>query len=285
MMGPAGDKPAVRIGAWGGTDVGLRRERNEDAYFVDDTLQLYIVADGMGGHVGGGLASKMAVATITDTIRQLAADPDATVDESGFSLQGTDPASILRFAVQSASRAIFRRSVKEPELKGMGTTAVVVWIRGTTAYVANVGDSRCYLMRRDKIRQVTIDHSLVGEQMRAGILSEQDARVHRLKNIITRSVGFQDVVEVDIEELSLRSQDRFLLCSDGLTNMVPNEALMEISLKHAPAQAGQRLIDVANESGGEDNITLVLVTVETMDASTDGTTQDEDDWDEETVQL
>lgn len=285
---PGATSTITTIG-FGASDVGRRRERNEDSFSVDPALQLYIVADGMGGHVGGGLASRMAVQTISRVIAQLESDPDITTEASEVRLEGHGPAAILRYAIHCASRDIFERATRDTSLRGMGTTVVVLWVRDGFAYMANVGDSRGYVRRDGKLQQLTIDHSLVGEQIRAGILSETDAKTHRYKNIITRSVGFQPVVDVDIEQRRVRSGDQFLLCSDGLTNMVNDDTLHMLLATNEIAQCPAALVALANENGGDDNITVLVVhAVETGgDATAEDTdaTQPGDEWDEPTEQL
>lgn len=283
-MNTAAPARQVTSVSWGATDVGRRRERNEDAFFVDDDLQLYIVADGMGGHLGGGMASRMAVAAISTLVRKLSDDPDGTLEDGGVPLQNQDPRSILRYAVQTASKEIYARSIKDPGLRGMGTTAVVLWFRDGKAFIANVGDSRAYLLRGDQYKQVTIDHSLVSEQIRAGLLSEHDARSSKMKNVITRSVGFQSTVEVDIDMRIPQDGDLFLLCSDGLSNMV-NDALMQQTLKQSPANDTCRnLVALANRNGGDDNISVVIVQAKLSlggGADPDAT----EEWEEKTEQL
>ncbi len=282
-MSDAPSPPAVlKISAWGLSDVGRRRERNEDSFCWDDALQLYVVADGMGGHVGGGLASHMAVTTIVEVVRQFVDDPDATVEDTTEGVRGRDPRRILQYAVEMASRRIYLRSIQQPNLKGMGTTVVVLWIQDGVAYLGNVGDSRGYLIRGNAIKQLTVDHSLVGEQMRAGILSRTDAKTHRYKNIITRSVGFQDTVDLELDVRPVRPGDTMLLCSDGLTNMVDDAELCRIVASSDLSNACQTLIETANTNGGDDNITLLLARAEHSDGSTSETVED---WDEPTLQL
>lgn len=273
------------VTAYGVSDVGRKRERNEDAMHWDGNIHLYLVADGMGGHAGGGMASRMAVEVIRTVIQRHVQDPDATNDDNaGPSVN--DPESMLRHAIEVASQKIYLRSVQEPHLRGMGTTVVALWLRGSHAYVANVGDSRGYLIRKGEMHQLTVDHSLVGEQLRAGILSETDARRHRLKNIITRSVGFQDTVDIDIVRRSIRPGDLFLLCSDGLTNMVDNDEILAMVKTADLQQVAQTLIDRANANGGEDNITLLFVRAERV-AGKDQTEDPDatEEWEESTVQL
>jgi len=240
------------------TDVGKRREKNEDSHCADDSLGLYIVADGMGGHVGGEFASRMAVDTIRDVIQQLQNDPEMTL-QANEEMKPGDYKAWLRYAIRVASYKVYEQSIKNPNLKGMGTTTVAVLFRDDKIFFANVGDSRIYRIRGKKIEQLSHDHSLVGEQMRAGLIGPQDAREHRFRNIITRSVGFQEDVEVDADSRVLKPGDVYLLCSDGLSNYLSDEELMTVVLNHSIKDSSGRLIDIANEKGGEDNITAVLL--------------------------
>ena len=251
----------MRAHFYGLSDVGKRREKNEDSYLIDEPLNFCMVADGMGGHLGGEIASKLAVTTIHQALRHLEKDPETTLEE-GVSIKRGDPASYLRYAISLASQEIHNKADQETKLKGMGTTSVCALFRKNLVYIANVGDSRAYRIRDNKIVQMTKDHSLVGEQIRAGFLSQDDARGHRFKNIITRSVGFQKSVDADIDIRAIRSGDTYLLCSDGLTNMVLDDEIRDIVLHNSPQAACQRLIDVANERGGDDNATVILATVE-----------------------
>lgn len=250
-------------------------------------LHLYIVADGMGGHVAGGLASRMAVTTIEEVVQRLTADPDATLEGDEFAFRPGDYKGMMRYAIQTASHRIYAKAREDPQLKGMGTTTVALLVREGKVYLANVGDSRGYLIRGGQIKQVTVDHSLVGEQMRAGMLSESDARSHRLKNIITRSVGFQDAVEIDVEARPLRAGDLYLLCTDGLTNMVEDQELFSVVTHNTMKDACQQLVDLANERGGDDNITVLMVEVQSSkrgkSSADDPAATDESD--EPTVEL
>lgn len=242
---------------YGRTDVGKRREKNEDSFLIDPDLGLCIVADGMGGHLGGERASKLAVATIAAILRDLDQDPETTVEE-GAGITPGDFESYLRYAISAASQRIYEAAKKEAALRGMGTTTVLLFYREAKVYIANVGDSRAYLIHEQQIDQVTQDHSLVGEQLRAGFLSPDDVRSHRLKNVITRSVGFQEGVIPDIVIQEACEGNRFLLCSDGLSNLVDDVEIRDVVLKNEPEVACQRLIDIANERGGDDNITVVI---------------------------
>lgn len=254
----------MRIRSYGISDVGKRREKNEDSYLVSDDLCLYAVADGMGGHTGGDIASGLATSTLREVISSLESDPDTTLQE-GVSIRPGEYQGYLRYAVSLSSKRIFEKSRSEATLKGMGTTTVAVFFRNNKAYIANVGDSRAYRIRGDEILQVTKDHSLVGEQMRAGIMTEEEARGSRLKNIITRSVGFQEDVEADIDIRVVRPGDRFLLCSDGLSNLMQDQEIMEVVVSNDLEAACRRLVDLANDRGGDDNITVVIAEVESLD--------------------
>lgn len=252
------------IKSFGHSDVGRRREKNEDFFLIDDERRLYLVADGMGGHLGGEFASRLAVFTIDEVVKSLEEDPQSTLPE-GETLKPGDYANCLRFAIREASRRIFEKANEEAQLHGMGTTTVALLFRNNKAYIANVGDSRVYRIRGKKINQITKDHSLVGEQIRAGLLSADDSRVNRLKNIITRSVGFQESVDSDVDIRPVKVGDRFLLCTDGLSNLVNDDEIKEIILNNELETAVHRLIDIANERGGDDNITAILVEVMDLD--------------------
>jgi len=259
---------AMQIESFGLSDVGRKREKNEDNFLVEPQLQLYMVADGMGGHVGGEFASQMAVETVQTVITELTQDPEATLQESAEIKPG-DYKSYLRFAISQASAKIFERACQDSKLQGMGTTSVVLIFRNNKAFVANVGDSRAYRIRKGKIEQLTLDHSLVGEQIRAGMIQTKDAKDHRLKNIITRSVGFQEEVEADVEAKAVKEGDIFLLCTDGLYNLVEDEEMLEVTGHHDLKSACRHLIDIANARGGDDNVTVILNKVVSLESEED----------------
>ena len=243
------------------TDIGRKRERNEDNYFSDDAMGLFVVADGMGGHSGGAFASALAVKTIEEVMRSLLEDPEATVI-AGVNETLSEYGLRLKYAITVASERIFDQAIYDVSLRGMGTTTVALLFEDGNVYVANVGDSRAYLLRGTRFEQITDDHSLVGEQLRAGLINKKDVKNHRFKNIITRSVGFQEQVEIDLLERKPEVGDRFLLCTDGLTNYVYDHELKAALTKKADLPAiAQGLIALANERGGDDNITLILVDV------------------------
>lgn len=252
--------PTLRIEARGVTDVGLRRDHNEDALLVDEALGLFVVADGMGGHAGGGTASRLAVETIQAAIRHAReAEPEAFGSEAG--VEESPVPDVLREAVEEACAVIYRTAQADPELAGMGTTVTAALVDGRTAYVAHVGDSRCYLVREGRIYQVSEDHSLVNEQLKAGAISADEAKHSRFKNIITRSVGFEADVAVDMMGLEVEPGDRLVVCCDGLSNLVDDQEILE-AVSATPLEAApKKLIDLANERGGDDNVTVIVVHV------------------------
>lgn len=246
----------MKLVATGITDVGRRRDRNEDAFLINDEMQLFVVADGMGGHVGGSYASTMAVTTIEDEVGKLLLADPGDADPVDFLREG------LAGAVNAAGARIFGVASDNPSWKGMGTTVVVVLVVGTNAFVAHVGDSRVYTMRDGDIEQITDDHSLVAESVREGLLTEEQARRHKMRNVITRALGFHAEVEVDVQVRAVTRGDRFLLCSDGLSGKLEPREMLDLLDAHAPLEAARQLVIQACARGGEDNITAVTVHVE-----------------------
>jgi len=237
------------------TDLGCVRENNEDKleFFQpedEDVLALkgsfYGVADGMGGHAAGQIASEIALKTVIKTYYE---DSSPTLEES------------LRAAVQQANGLIYDAARAIAERSGMGTTLTALVVRGEEAFVAQVGDSRCYRVRKGRIEQITDDHSWVNEQVKRGALTEEEAAMSPFRNVITRSLGNAPGVDVDIFSLELESGDQFLLCSDGLSGEVNAEEIRDAMVKNAPSQAAQDLIELALERGGRDNCTVVIVKV------------------------
>jgi protein phosphatase len=252
---------SITLQARGVTDVGRRREHNEDAFLVDLETGLFIVADGMGGHAGGGTASAIAVRSIQESVK-------AAREASPQSFAAPTPADVgnfptmLRLSVESASRAIFRAAQEDPDLAGMGTTVTAALVTGRAAFVAHVGDSRCYLVRGGRIFQLSEDHSLVNEQLKAGAITEEEARQSRFRNIITRSVGFEEEVQVDVVGLEVEPGDAVVLCCDGLSNLVTDPEILQLAGGSRLAEAPEKLVALANERGGDDNITVIVVRVD-----------------------
>lgn len=258
----------MKLLSCGITDIGRKRQRNEDSYLLNDELKLYVVADGMGGHVGGEFASKIAVSTVEEVIKGVDReksgvqnntflDAPPLLDDKGYQDR-------LRDSITHAGVMIAQKAMEEPELRGMGTTATLIHFVGSKAYIAHVGDSRAYCVRNGKITQVTEDHSLVHEQLKSGLITEEEAKHHQLKNIITRSVGVQEEVETDTIVWKVHADDTYLLCSDGLSNMVSDDELQEIINGTDTEHASRAMVELANERGGDDNITLILVKVESV---------------------
>ena len=247
----------MRVKSCGITDVGIRRNHNEDNFVIHDEMSLFVVADGMGGHVGGEFASALAVTTIEEVLVR----SDVCATESV-----ADPHHLkLEQAVKIAGRRIHQKGNEQNEFQGMGTTAVTLWIVEDRAYIANVGDSRAYMLREGAYRQVTRDHSLIAEKLRHGLITQEEAKNHRMRNVITRSLGYQEEVDVDIDRVDLHAGDLFLLCSDGLSEHVEDHEMAEHLEQHALQDALKRLVALACERGGEDNITMVAVQIEDSD--------------------
>lgn len=238
------------------TDVGQKRTVNQDFVFTSETPvgnlpNLFVVADGMGGHKAGDFASSYAVEILLSTIRE---------DEN------SNPVKVIRAAIENANTQLLREASDNEAMSGMGTTMVLVTIVGHYAYVANVGDSRLYLIDENKISQITKDHSLVEEMVRMGEISRDDARNHPDKNIITRALGAGRDVDVDFFDIRLTPGDILLLCSDGLSNMVADEDIRQvIRTSETLEETGRRLVSMANDNGGRDNIAVVLVEPETKE--------------------
>jgi protein phosphatase len=232
------------------TDVGLRRRINEDRYALAPELGLYLVADGMGGHTAGQVASELAADAALQAIRAL--------EGASASL-----AEKLRYAVASANRAIYTTAREKPELAGMGTTLVCLLSGQGRAALAHVGDSRAYLVRGERIRQLTDDHSIVGELLRRNEISEDAAKEHPHRHVLTRALGVRRAVEPDLAELTPQAGDLFVLCSDGLTNHVEDHEIAKAVTQEEDLQeACERLIDLANGRGGEDNTTIIVARCE-----------------------
>jgi protein phosphatase len=246
------------IEAYGATDVGRKRERNEDSFLIDRDLGLFVVADGMGGHAGGGIASKLAVETIQSVLAE-AKRTSPHVFQIPPTIEEGPAKDRLREAVEAACARIFEEAKANPPLLGMGTTVTATLVLGRHIYLAHVGDSRCYLVRRGRIFQISEDHSLVNEQLKAGAMTPDEARHSRFRNIITRSVGFEEEVLVDLVGVEGEDGDQLLLCCDGLTNLVEDDEILEVVDRTPLHDVPRRLISIANDRGGDDNITVIAV--------------------------
>ena len=251
----------MKIESYGISNVGMKRTQNEDSYLINDEIHLYIVSDCTGGHLGGEYASKVAVHTVEEVMRIFRFDPEVTMI-SGVNTEECNPGDQLTHAIQEAGHRIHEQAMLDENLRGMGTTAVVALFSEGKLYIAHVGDSRAYRLRNGKIKQITEDHSLVTEQVKAGMISQEDAKAHKLKNIITRSVGYQEEVDIDVTPCELEVGDRFLLCSDGLSNLIEDGEMEEILKNHEIREACEKLVNTANSRGGDDNITALALQVD-----------------------
>ncbi|MGE4233662.1 MAG: Stp1/IreP family PP2C-type Ser/Thr phosphatase [Bacteriovoracia bacterium] len=234
----------------GVSDQGLKRTQNQDRFASIPEMNLFIVADGMGGHLGGETASELAITTIvqffkTNKITQL-------------------PNRALKEAIREANQAIQEKSLEDPALRGMGTTTTALFFYEDKLYIGHVGDSRCYLVRPGMIWQLTRDHSLVQEKLRAGMITRDQVKTDKMKNVITRSVGFENDVEVDIYEYSPSPKDAFVVCSDGLHGLVSDDEICKIVSdaiqdNNQLENSARKLVQLANENGGDDNVTVVVL--------------------------
>jgi len=253
----------VRIVSGGVSDVGRVRTNNEDCFRIVTALNLFVLSDGMGGEAHGEIASALAVETLVkhciDTEKNAAA-PFFGQPNPSWNARTKRLAS----AVYLANNNIFQSAEEHPEQHGMGATMTAAWIDGTKLSIAHVGDSRAYLLRSGNLLQLTQDHSLVAEQVRRGILTAAEAEESDMQSVLLRALGAQPEIEVDAEEQVLIARDVLLLCSDGLTRMVTEpEIAGTLQAETDPTRAAERLVVLANENGGADNITVVVVRLET----------------------
>ena len=243
------------------TDTGIKRTNNEDSFLVMESKNLYAVADGMGGHSSGEIASKIAVETISDFFRNSEISEDSTwpyAYDDNISFEGNK----LKTAVAVANEKIQEYAAQHPESRGMGTTVVAVLVLDSRLILCHVGDSRCYLLRDGRLSLVTSDHSWVNEQVKLGFLTEEEAQKHPFRNVITKALGTKGEATAEINETEGRAGDLLLLCTDGLNSMISDDEIAKIVSKDTGLEEKARsLIEAANSSGGEDNITLVLLKV------------------------
>ena len=242
----------MKITAFGLTDVGKRRESNEDDFLLEPCRGVYAVADGMGGHAAGEIASRLAIETLQEVLqRDDTASERMSVDDAGEWLRG---------AVVEANRRICDSIRLHEERRGMGTTVVALVHSGQNAVVGHVGDSRLYLLRGNELIRMTSDHSWVNEQVKLGLMNDDTAQRHPMRNIVTRALGSRPDVLVDLTSVQVQLGDVFLLCSDGLNTMLSDEQIQAILGGHCldPEAACRALVEEANRHGGEDNVTVVV---------------------------
>jgi serine/threonine protein phosphatase PrpC len=242
------------------SDVGRKRNGNEDSLFVNPEQHLFVVADGMGGHAAGEVASKVAVDSINEFVCLTGGDEEITwpfgLDEN-ISYDGNR----LKTAIRYANRKVLEATKEKSEYEGMATTVAAVLVDGDSGNIGHVGDSRVYLVRDGQITQLTSDHSWVNEQIQSGVISPDQARTHPLRNVVTRALGGKPDLQVDMQQHKAQSGDILLLCSDGLTTMIADDEIARL-MREAGGdveKAAQSLVSSANAKGGEDNITVLLI--------------------------
>jgi serine/threonine protein phosphatase PrpC len=253
---------AVQIVSCGLSNVGRVRTNNEDSFRIAEPLNLFILSDGMGGEAHGEVASAMAVEIIE---KYCSTDKE----DSGATVMDAAPANLssqtrrLKNAVTHANFQIYQSAQKNAEQRGMGATVTVVWLKDALLSIAHVGDSRAYLLRSGNLQQLTNDHSLVAEQVRRGLITPQQAEESDMQSVLLRALGAHPDVEVDVDEVEIIPRDVLLLCSDGLTRMVTEpEIAGALQAETVPCAAAEKLIDLANENGGVDNVTVIVVRFE-----------------------
>jgi PPM family protein phosphatase len=250
----------MKVLAHGATDLGRKRTINEDNYKLCPKINLYLVADGMGGHIAGEIASRLAVDIVTEVVQyEMNKNPKSNVTES-------HPGQLLEKSIQLANSKILETANKRRELEGMGTTIVCVFVRGNTLHLASVGDSRIYRIRNGEGQLLTSDHSWVNMQVRLGNMTAEEARYHPMRNVITRALGTQRKVEVDVMAHLIRQGDTILLCTDGLSNFLQTDEIAQIVSQYGNdlETCTENLIQLANDLGGDDNITAVLIHFQTI---------------------
>ena len=252
----------MQIVSSGLSDVGRVRTNNEDSFRIVEELGLFILSDGMGGEAHGEVASAMAVEAIEKYCEAEKEDSGVTVLEA-VPENWTSQTRRLRNAVRQANHQIFQSAQKNSEQRGMGATVTTAWLKDARLSIAHVGDSRAYLLRSGNLQQLTNDHSLVAEQVRRGLITPQQAEESEMQSVLLRALGAHPEVEVDVDEVEVFPRDVLLMCSDGLTRMVTEpEIAGTLQAETIPEAAAEKLISLANESGGVDNVTVIVVRFE-----------------------
>ena len=234
-------------------DTGRARSNNEDTVLVDESLALAVLADGMGGYQAGEVASELAATTLREEVSRWLADASTPLD-------GADTRRFLGQSAQEANRRVFEAAQSRTEWAGMGTTLVVAMVRDGSLWVGHIGDSRAYRLRGDQLEQISRDHSLLQEQIDAGLLTEEEAARSVHRNLVTRAVGVEPEVELEVNEHDLKAGDVLMLCSDGLSDMLPDAGIAAVMREADGLESmGRALVQAANDAGGRDNISVILV--------------------------
>jgi serine/threonine protein phosphatase PrpC len=261
----------MELSFWAATDVGKKRETNEDNFLVDKKLSLFVVADGMGGHASGEVASQLAVHEFRNAV-DAGRDPIERFAKAETGVRPNEVLSLLENAIQTAGQAIYHKGQAEPEKRGMGTTCSALLIAGDRGFIAHVGDSRIYMLRAGQVVQLTEDHSLVNELIRRGRVTKETfetSQYKAYKNAVTRAVGVYETVQGDTIDFEILPGDQFLLCSDGLHAYLDDARIIEALKGDDVKLLPKRFIDLANTGGGHDNITAIVVRVEGQPAAAD----------------
>lgn len=250
----------MKLRSFGITDVGLKRTHNEDNFYRSDELGIYLVADGMGGHAAGEVASNTSIQTVADFAERYAKDNSITWP-FGFDTRLTDEGNALITGIQLANHTLCKMQQDRPELNGMGTTLAALRITDNNALIAHVGDSRVYRDRGKTFELLTSDHSWVNEQLQKNIITADEARTHRYRNVITRALGNRNELEIDVRMETVEAGDIYLLCSDGLSGMLDDNDMEQILRNNSDSirAVANTLVARANEAGGHDNISVVIV--------------------------
>ena len=253
----------MEIQAAGLTDVGLKREGNEDAFSSDENSGLFIVADGMGGHLAGEVASRIAVEMIGSSFRRWTANETPVEELYGApDASLTLPGNYLSSSIRLANRVVYEMAREHDQYRGMGTTVAVVHVTPSLIVTANAGDSRIYLIRDGKLERLSRDHTLVSEQVEMGMMTPEEAETSPLKHVLTRNLGSSEEVDVDVFEIEPSPEDRFVLCSDGLTDLISDQEILEMTGgEDDPEALCRQFVRTALRRGGHDNTTVITVFV------------------------
>jgi serine/threonine protein phosphatase PrpC len=257
---------ALHLRTSGISDIGLQREGNEDSLLVEDSLGLYIVADGMGGHLAGEVASKVAVEMINKSYRKWLMSETPEDELFGYPDRSLSrPGNYILSSIRLANRVIYEMAVEYDQYHGMGTTVSIVLVTSGLVVAANVGDSRIYMVRDGRLERLSKDHTIVSEQVEMGVMSAEEAAVSPLKHILTRNLGSAENVDAEIFEIEPSNKDRLILCSDGLTDLVSDEEILAVTKKaEDPENLCQKFVQLARSRGAHDNTTVVSVFLDDM---------------------